>query len=102
MSPLALKVLLIIFLTHLAVFIVLGIRRRQAYYFSLAVTFVLLSLVTGFRLTGINTVVVGMELEVVLRAGALLAAAVSLSWTATRVWRRVRDRRGRTARIRPP
>jgi hypothetical protein len=98
MAAPTLTILLIIFLVHLAVFVVLGLRRRQGYYLAVVVTFALLSAATAVQLTAMETVVAGLALGEWLRSAALIAAAVSLIWTSWRVWDRVRRRGDRTAR----
>lgn len=81
-------ILLVVFLVHLAAFSVLLFRRRQVYYVALTTTFALLSAVFALRLTGVTPEVAGMGLDRWLRYLAWVSAAVSVSWTLTRIWRR--------------
>jgi hypothetical protein len=88
--------LLLVFLVHLTVFAVLGIRRRQRYYLALVVTFTLLSaamlarlLAPGLELTA------GVGLADALRAAAWAAAVVSVGWTLLRIRARRAHRRDR-------
>lgn len=88
--------LLIVFLVHLVAFAVLGVRRRQAYYAALVVTFTLLSGAMAARLAGPGVAVAGdLELAALLRYGAWAAALVSISWTIVRIRAR-RNRRRRS------
>jgi len=81
--------LLVVFLVHLAAFAWLGIRRRQAYYAALVVTFTLLSLTMALRIFAPDlNLVEGVSLASALRVAAWMAAAVSIAWTLTRVWTR--------------
>ncbi len=89
--------LLVVFLVHLIAFAVLGVRRRQAYYVALVVTFALLSATMVVRLLAPDLEpVAGIGLDQVLRVGAWVAAAVSITWTLLRL--RARRVRGRAAR----
>jgi hypothetical protein len=83
--------LLAIFLVHLFAFGLLGLRRRQAYYLALMLTFSLLSLSIALRLWWPDWVVGQRPLFEWLRYLAWLAAAVSIGWTLTRI---VQRRRG--------
>lgn len=86
--------LLLLFLAHLVAFATLGIRRRQAYYAALVVTFALLSATMALRVFApALTVAGGIDAAQWLRYGAWLAAAVSISWTITRIRRRRLQRR---------
>lgn len=86
-------VLLGIFLIHLVAFVVLGLRRRQAYYLALVITFSLLSGAMLVRLLAPGVTVMGaLPLDEALRRAAWVAAAVSIGWTATRVVHRIRTR----------
>lgn len=81
--------LLVVFLVHLVAFAVLGWRRRQGYYGALVVTFALLSSAMVARLLALDgELVAGMGLDELLRRAAWVAAAVSISWTLGRIWRR--------------
>ncbi len=93
MSQSVLIALLFVFLVHLGVFSMLWVRRRQGYYVALVVTFTLLSAAIGLRLVapGIEGGH-GLYLHELLRYGAWMAAAVSISWTIARGLRRVRQR----------
>jgi hypothetical protein len=85
--------LLLVFLVHLVAFAVLGLRRRQAYYLALVLTFGLLSLAVATRLALPDQQGVGdLMLHESLRLGAWAAAAVSISWTLVRVARRAGQR----------
>ncbi len=93
MNQLILLLLFTVFLMHLVAFAMLWVRRREGYYVALVVTFTLLSTAVGLRLfapdlQGGN----GVRLHELLRYAAWGAAAVSVSWTLTRVARRVRQR----------
>lgn len=86
--------LLIIFLVHLVVFAILGLRRRQAYYLSLVTTFALLSASMAVRMAAPELVIAGeLELATLLRGAAWCAAAVSIGWTLTRIRQRRLTRR---------
>ncbi|MFV8834682.1 hypothetical protein [Aquisalimonas sp.] len=87
--------LLAVFVVHLAAFAVLGLRRRQAYYIALVVTFSLLSASMAMRLAAPeSTVGHGVPLHDALRMLAWPAATVSIGWTLLRVRARVAARRG--------
>lgn len=81
--------LLLVFGVHLVAFALLWWRRRQGYYVALVITFALLTASTGLRLWGEAPVVANQPLDQWLRYGAWVAAAVSLSWTLARIWRRL-------------
>lgn len=86
--------LLIVFVVHLVVFAWLGLRRRQAYYLSLVVTFALLSGSMIIRLLAPDMQLGGeLQFATALRMAAWGAAAVSITWTLTRVRRRRLARR---------
>lgn len=85
--------LLVVFLVHLVVFAILGLRRRQGYYLALVVTFSLLSAATAFRLWWPELTLGEWLVSQVLRAAAWLAAAVSISWALARSVSRRRARR---------
>ena len=88
--------LLLVFVVHLAAFIVLGLRRRQPYYLSLILTFSLLSGAMAVRLFAPGWTVAGdLELAHGLRMAAWAAAAVSIGWTLLRL----RARRRRRAEV---
>jgi general stress protein CsbA len=81
--------LLIVFGIHLVAFSVLWFRRRQAYYVALVVTFLLLTASAGTRLWHVDWTIGELELTNWLRFAAWAAAAVSISWTLTRILRRI-------------
>jgi hypothetical protein len=87
--------LLLLFLVHLAAFVVLGLRRRQLYYLSLVLTFSLLSGAMAARLFLPGWTLAGdVELAHGLRMAAWAAALVSIAWTLLRIRaRRLRRRR---------
>ncbi|MEF8833260.1 MAG: hypothetical protein V5A42_00220 [Halofilum sp. (in: g-proteobacteria)] len=87
--------LLVVFLVHLAAFIVLGLRRRQPYYLSLVLTFSLLSGAMAARLFLPGWTVAGdIELAHGLRMASWAAAVISIAWTLLRIRaRRLRRRR---------
>lgn len=82
-------ILLLVFALHLVAFAVLGLRRRQAYYAALVVTFGLLTASFAFRLWGGAPALWNQPLHQWLRYGAWAAALVSVSWTVTRIRGRV-------------
>jgi hypothetical protein len=81
--------LLAVFLVHLVVFAVLGLRRGQSYYIALVVTFSLLSASAAFRLWGGDREVADLSLAQWLRYAAWAAALVSITWTGLRIRRRL-------------
>lgn len=87
--------LLVVFLVHLVAFVVLGLRRRQAYYIALVVTFSLLSgaMAAQLFIPEVN-LMPQLPLHQALRQAAWPAAAISIGWT---IWRIVQRRRGRAA-----
>jgi len=76
--------LLLVFLVHLVVFAILGLRRRQGYYLALVVTFSLLSAAMAFRLWWPEFSVADWPVSQLLRAMAWIAAAVSITWGLAR------------------
>lgn len=76
--------LFLLFLTHLAAFAALGLRRRESYYLVLVVTFSLLSGAFGVRIFAPGVAVYGVAVHVLLRYAAWVAAVVSLTLTAKR------------------
>lgn len=80
--------LLVVFGVHLFAFGALWFRRRQPYYIALVVTFFLLSASVALTLWGAAPEVADRPLAQWLRFGAWGAAAVSISWTLLRVWKR--------------
>jgi NADH:ubiquinone oxidoreductase subunit 6 (subunit J) len=82
-------VLVAVFAVHLVAFSVLLLRRRQAYYVALVLTFSLLTAAFSLRLLGWSPEWGGMGLDQVLRYAAWASAAVSLSWTGARIVRRI-------------
>lgn len=80
--------LLLVFGIHLVAFGLLWLRRRQAYYIALVVTFSLLSASVALKLWGGAPVIAHQPLDQWLRYGAWAAAAVSISWTVVRLLRR--------------
>lgn len=84
--------LLVLFAVHLVAFVVLGVKRRELYYLALVVTFSLLCAVFATRLFAPDLTAGGVELDVVLRYAAWVAAAVSISWTLVRGLRRRAER----------
>lgn len=86
-------VLLPIFLIHLVVFALLGLKRRQPYYLALVVTFSLLSAAMAVRLLWPHAQVSdGIPLDQALRWAAWPAAALSITWTVFRALERRRAR----------
>lgn len=84
-------ILLPIFLIHLLVFAVLGLKRRQPYYLALVVTFSILSAAMLVRLLWPDAHIGdGIALDQALRWAAWPAAALSITWT---VFRAVERRR---------
>jgi len=90
MSPIVSGALLILFLVHLAAFARLGLKRREAYYIALVVTFSLLSAAFVTLLLAPDSTLAGWPLHRVFRVGAWAAAAVSISWTVVRIMSRRR------------
>ncbi len=80
--------LLAIFLVHLVAFSVLALRRRQPYYLALIVTFALLSVAIAVRIWWPDLDFGDRPVHETLRQLALLAAAVSITWTLVRLVRR--------------
>ncbi len=76
--------LLLVFLVHLVVFAILGLRRRQGYYLALVVTFSLLSAAMAFRLWWPELSVGDWPVSQLLRAMAWNAAVVSITWGLAR------------------
>lgn len=83
--------LLLIFGVHLVAFVGLWVRRRQGYYLALVATFGLLTLSVGLGISGAAPPILGRPLDQWLRFAAWVAAAISISWTATRILRRRRQ-----------
>jgi len=81
--------LVAIFAVHLVAFSTLLVRRRQAYYLALVLTFSLLTAAFSLRLAGWSPVWGGLGLDQWLRYAAWASAAVSVSWTVGRIVRRV-------------
>lgn len=97
MEMLASATLLLVFLVHLVAFAVLGLRRKERYYLALVITFGLLSASIAVRM-GMPGMNVGeWPLHQVLRILGWAAAAVSISWTATRLVVRFRSRQSHGA-----
>lgn len=95
MPPFLIWLLLAVFLVHLAAFVILGLKRRQAYYIALVVTFSLLSASMVMRLAAPETTLTeGVLLHEALRVLAWPAAAVSIGWTLLRLRDRTAARRG--------
>lgn len=93
MPPILSGLLLVVFVVHLVAFAVLGIRRRQAYYIALVVTFSLLSASMAARLAAPGIAVAHeLALHEALRMFAWPAAAVSVGWTLLRIRARVARR----------
>ena len=86
--------LLAVFLIHLGAFVVLGIRRRQAYYLALVLTFSLLSASYALRLFWPEASIGQQEmlLHTVIRKLALIAAGLSIGWTIYRIKNRLTAR----------
>lgn len=82
--------LLVLFLVHLAAFVIRGFRRREWYYLALVITFGLLSAAFAALLFAPDLQAGGYALHRLLRYAAWVAAAVSISWTALRVLMRRR------------
>lgn len=82
-----------VFAIHLVAFSVLLARRRQAYYVALVLTFSLLTAAFSMRLLGWAPQWGGLGLDQWLRYAAWVSAAVSVSWTAARIFRRVQSGR---------
>ncbi len=91
MDPALNGVLMLLFAAHLAGFSILGLRRREWYYLALVMTFGLLTGAFALRLLAPGLEVGGAPLYLWLRYAAWVAAAVSISWTATRMQRRRRN-----------
>lgn len=83
--------LLLIFGLHLFAFAALWWRRRQGYYLALVATFLLLMLSVSLRVWGGAPDVLGRSMADWLRYGAWASAAISISWTVTRILRRRRQ-----------
>lgn len=84
MNPILSGALLVLFLAHLAAFARLGLKRREAYYIALVVTFGLLSAAFATLLLAPDAMLGGWPLHRVFRVTAWAAAAVSISWTVAR------------------
>lgn len=80
--------LLVVFVIHLTAFAVLGFRRRQSYYLALVVTFTLLSLSILTGLMAAEWQLGTWPVHLLIRYAGWLAAAVSITWTLTRLLRR--------------
>ncbi|MEN1727209.1 MAG: hypothetical protein AAGJ52_02100 [Pseudomonadota bacterium] len=87
-----LPVLLVIFLIHLIVFSILGLKRRERYYLALVLTFSLLSASVLVRLLAPAAQWGELLIADGVRYGAWAAATVSVSWTILRVVQRRRAR----------
>ncbi|TVQ40936.1 MAG: hypothetical protein EA370_02935 [Wenzhouxiangella sp.] len=87
--------LLVVFLVHLVVFIILGLRRRQLYYLSVIVTFSLLCAAMMFVLWWPELSVGEVPVHALLRRAGWMAASVSIVWTAVRLVNRLRGQSGR-------
>ena len=83
--------LLAVFVIHLGAFVALGIRRRQLYYLALVLTFSLLSTSYAVRLFWPEATLGGDStlLHAAIRQSALLAAGISIAWTAYRLKQRL-------------
>lgn len=92
MNDMIALLLLLLFLTHLAGFTVLGLKRREWYYLALVTTFGLLSASFATLLLAPEIQLGGLALHRLLRFAAWAAAAVSISWTAVRLLTRKRTR----------
>ncbi|MCK8515029.1 hypothetical protein M0534_01615 [Methylonatrum kenyense] len=91
-------VLLPIFLIHLVVFAILGLKRRQPYYLALVVTFSVLSAAMLVRLFWPEAQLAnGMAVDQALRWAAWPVAAVSITWTVVRAVNRRRGHAGMEA-----
>ena len=90
MNDWVLMVLLLVFITHLVVFSVLGMRRKQWYYLALVITFACLTASVTLRIWGSDLVAGDVLLHQLLRWCAWLSAAVSIPWTVVRIVRRKR------------
>lgn len=88
----ALVALLVVFLVHLVAFAVLGLRRREGYYLALVVTFALLSVSIGARLIAPDIALGNWPLHQLIRYTAWVAAAISITWTISRMRQRFRAR----------
>lgn len=82
--------LLLLFLGHLVGFAIVGLKRRQWYYLALVTTFGLLSAAFAAQLFAPEAQAAGMPFHRLLRQAAWMAAAVSISWTALRMFGRRR------------
>ncbi|SEO82527.1 hypothetical protein SAMN04488052_103221 [Aquisalimonas asiatica] len=95
MPPMLTGLLLVVFLVHLVAFALLGLKRRQAYYLALVITFSLLSASMALRLTAPEAILAnGVAWHEALRMLAWPAAAVSVGWTLLRLRIRIAARRG--------
>ena len=96
MDPILSTLLLLVFLVHLAAFAILGLKRRQAYYLALVLTFSLLSASMATRLLAPDaSLTSGLPLQEALRMAAWPAAVLSIGWTLARVGARIAVRRRR-------
>ncbi|MDT8409679.1 MAG: hypothetical protein RQ741_08785 [Wenzhouxiangellaceae bacterium] len=80
--------LLALFAVHLAVFVVLGLRRRQWYYLATVLTFSLLCASLGLQLFAPTVGFGDWPLHRLVRHIAWVSAAVSIVWTLLRLVRR--------------
>ena len=86
-------VLLGVFAVHFWVFARLALRRREAYYVAVSLTFALLCIAFGLRLGLPDARAVGIPLHWLVRWLAWASAAVSISWLVVRRYRAARIRR---------
>lgn len=85
MNDVILALLLVLFLAHLAGFVIVGLKRRQWYYLALVTTFALLSAAFAVRLFAPGVHLGQFPLHLLFRMAAWGAAAVSISWTLVRL-----------------
>lgn len=76
--------LLGVFLIHLAIFARLALRRREAYYVAVTLTFTLLVLAFGLRLLWPELRAGGVAAHEVFRSLAWVSAAISIGWLLLR------------------
>lgn len=84
--------LMLLFAAHLAGFLVLAVRRRQAYYLALVLTFSLLTASFALYLAAPAATFAGLPVYRFVRYLSWASAAASLTWTGLRLRARLRRR----------